>query len=673
MNNNKSSRSLAETYYAMQNPASTKVQRPNWVPASVAEDAIPAFTKAIHEAHANGQKIVEFAGKKYSIKDNAMKEEDPAKQGADLDKETGHNIPDDAMGKDIQSMDRGNAPTQPMGQLPKEVTKEDSAATQRANATDKATQDDPQHTLPMMAEKEDEDEKGHTEPDADNMGGKSDHDADNADDEKKSKDMDEKLVGGQKKLDVNHNGKIDSDDLQKLRAMKDEGYEESMHMDEKLTASDPADKWIHDFVHSKNPKFAGKSTEMRKKMALGAYYGAKNEAREYEYQPGMKSMLSVADAYSQMLAGPITEGTPDKSKAGPEIMDPKTRQMAGDLNRSVKVEDRWNVGAAQDGSEKVMPADHNKPEGSTTAVEPEPSLESPKDAQTGADKVAKLPLNSPEGSTTAVEPAPSLESPKDAQTGADKVGKLPLNSPEGSTTAVEPEPSLESPKDAQTGSEKIKQAAYNKAGAGNAPMIKVKEDMDYADDSNEEVKMACRQLRKISSMADEIEDLLYQGDNLRAWISAKITQAADRLDDVHGNLAFKKSSEVDESVKEVDDSALLESMDQLDEATGLPVKPKNPHGTFSAKRPSFDAHHASKLATHYSNVANKSKNKGDHMKAMRAHQKAQAAHDLASSAHNDNYGEMKHTSSRSADSHDNKAAHHENQAYHHEDQAAAAK
>ena len=485
--------------------------------------------------------------------------------------------------------------------------------------------------------------------------------------------MDEKLVGGQKKLDVNHNGKIDSDDLQKLRAMKDEGYEESMHMDEKLTASDPADKWIHDFVHSKNPKFAGKSTEMRKKMALGAYYGAKNEAREYEYQPGMKSMLSVADAYSQMLAGPITEGTPDKSKAGPEIMDPKTRQMAGDLNRSVKVEDRWNVGAAQDGSEKVMPADHNKPEGSTTAVEPEPSLESPKDAQTGADKVAKLPLNSPEGSTTAVEPAPSLESPKDAQTGADQVGKLPLNSPEGSTTAVEPAPSLESPKDAQTGSEKIKQASHHKAGAGNAPMIKVKEDMDYADDSNEEVKMACRQLRKISSMADEIEDLLYQGDNLRAWISAKITQAADRLDDVHGNLAFKKSSEVDESVKEVDDSALLESMDQLDEATGLPVKPKNPHGTFSAKRASFDAHHASKLATHYSNVANKSKNKGDHMKAMRAHQKAQAAHDLASSAHNDNYGEMKHTSSRSADSHDNKAAHHENQAYHHEDQAAAAK
>ena len=38
-----------------------------------------------------------------------------------------------------------------------------------------------------------------------------------------------------------------------------------------------AGDWIHDFVHSKNPKFAGKSTAERKKMALGAYYGKQNE------------------------------------------------------------------------------------------------------------------------------------------------------------------------------------------------------------------------------------------------------------------------------------------------------------------------------------------------------------------------------------------------------------
>lgn len=39
-----------------------------------------------------------------------------------------------------------------------------------------------------------------------------------------------------------------------------------------------AGDWIHDFVHSDNPKFAGKSKAERKKMALGAYYGAQKEA-----------------------------------------------------------------------------------------------------------------------------------------------------------------------------------------------------------------------------------------------------------------------------------------------------------------------------------------------------------------------------------------------------------
>jgi hypothetical protein len=41
-----------------------------------------------------------------------------------------------------------------------------------------------------------------------------------------------------------------------------------------------AGDYIHDFVHSDNPKFAGKSKAERKKMALGAYYGKQNEAKE---------------------------------------------------------------------------------------------------------------------------------------------------------------------------------------------------------------------------------------------------------------------------------------------------------------------------------------------------------------------------------------------------------
>lgn len=45
-------------------------------------------------------------------------------------------------------------------------------------------------------------------------------------------------------------------------------------LQEVLGKSASAGKWISDFVHSDNPKFAGKSKEKRKQMALAAYYSA---------------------------------------------------------------------------------------------------------------------------------------------------------------------------------------------------------------------------------------------------------------------------------------------------------------------------------------------------------------------------------------------------------------
>lgn len=49
---------------------------------------------------------------------------------------------------------------------------------------------------------------------------------------------------------------------------------EMKYIEEKLTADDPASKWISDFVKSDNPKFAGKSKKERIQMALGAKYAS---------------------------------------------------------------------------------------------------------------------------------------------------------------------------------------------------------------------------------------------------------------------------------------------------------------------------------------------------------------------------------------------------------------
>ena len=54
------------------------------------------------------------------------------------------------------------------------------------------------------------------------------------------------------------------------------------YIEEKLSKRDPASKWIHDFVASDNPKFAGKSKKMRINMALGAYYAAQRAAPKNE-------------------------------------------------------------------------------------------------------------------------------------------------------------------------------------------------------------------------------------------------------------------------------------------------------------------------------------------------------------------------------------------------------
>ena len=61
------------------------------------------------------------------------------------------------------------------------------------------------------------------------------------------------------------------------------GFEEDANMtldaqiNEVLSKDASAGEYIHDFVHSDNPKFAGKSKEQRKKQALAAYYAQKNE------------------------------------------------------------------------------------------------------------------------------------------------------------------------------------------------------------------------------------------------------------------------------------------------------------------------------------------------------------------------------------------------------------
>jgi hypothetical protein len=160
------------------------------------------------------------------------------------------------------------------------------------------------------------------------------YDALSEDEKADYEEIDEALVGGQKKIDANKNGKLDAQDFKMLRAKKgmkedvtQEAYsdpyaakksaemkkahaatmadakkeydaakkskfaknfmkmkkEEVEQVDEVITKKTPTGEVISDFVHSKNAKFKGKSKKERIRMALGAKYAMmKNEESELQ-------------------------------------------------------------------------------------------------------------------------------------------------------------------------------------------------------------------------------------------------------------------------------------------------------------------------------------------------------------------------------------------------------
>jgi len=66
------------------------------------------------------------------------------------------------------------------------------------------------------------------------------------------------------------------------RGVEQASGEEGIRIAEKITKNTPTGDVIHDFVHSKNPKFAGKSKKERINQALGATYAMKKGKMEEE-------------------------------------------------------------------------------------------------------------------------------------------------------------------------------------------------------------------------------------------------------------------------------------------------------------------------------------------------------------------------------------------------------
>ena len=93
-----------------------------------------------------------------------------------------------------------------------------------------------------------------------------------------SKEQMEKTRSGNKKLPVPKKvtdkvyAKDSAAKYHAHQAKRAKGMMEEETLEEKLSKKMSAAEVIHDFVHSDDPRFQGKTTKERMKMALGAYY-----------------------------------------------------------------------------------------------------------------------------------------------------------------------------------------------------------------------------------------------------------------------------------------------------------------------------------------------------------------------------------------------------------------
>ena len=347
---------IADAYRKMVNPPQA-VARPKWVPASVNEESVPAFVQAVTEARKANQSVVEFNGKKYGITVN---------------EET--NKEDDNKSKKIQDMDAENAPKQASDEVPAEVKEEDSEEIKKDNVADKekdaeemqkiAASEAPgdkraemaeelvgnQHKLDVNKngkidgedlkklrgeEKEEDSEEEHPEPDADNMGGPSDHDADNKDEDDKE-DEKPKMTGEQTIASVAAT------------------YASMVNEEDEYAGDNPVDK-----LHFDVPAFI--------KVLEKAREDFKSDEDIHNFTQALLAMKSDCIHTADLPSSPMKEGTAADAEAGPEVMDPATQKMKDDADDETEIKDGV-PGSAQDGADDLNPADKPAPANKSAAL-----------------------------------------------------------------------------------------------------------------------------------------------------------------------------------------------------------------------------------------------------------------------------------------------------------------
>lgn len=118
-------------------------------------------------------------------------------------------------------------------------------------------------------------------------------------------------------------------------------------LEEVLKKSQPAGEWIKDFVHSDNPKFAGKSKKKRMQMALGAYYTKqKNEETDMELtDKELERLNEIAAQLNEKITPSELRAQLKAKAAAKKAGDSETKSTT---NEEVEeLDENWSKGASR--------------------------------------------------------------------------------------------------------------------------------------------------------------------------------------------------------------------------------------------------------------------------------------------------------------------------------------
>ena len=443
------------------------------------------------------------------------------------------------------------------------------------------------------------------------MGGKPEQD---------DKDMKEESTPYWKKPSFNKRmsqmAKQERREREQKEAEKKTVKEENMTIDEQinevLSKDATAGDWIHDFVHSDNPKFEGKSKDKRKQMALAAYY-AKQQNEEVELEEGMYSSdverafpngkASGVKTYAPVAPVPdkkYIKGTPENKalrasrkpinghptngkegtmKSFKEMLETINELSPKTLGSYIKKAKGSAIGSAQ-----VMGMG-SKTTGQKTQDKAEKTVEKrAKGINKAVDRLTNEEVDQIEEKSDQAKQNKTMKNMMDASRGArykvqnkvtaDEVrdwdGKHPT--PRAQNVAIGRALRNEEKKDDVPFDGPYTKSPGNvkdKSGAVHTPMSRardlarqamkkqMKEEIDVileATDSHEyaDGEMSIHELKQIKAHSEWILEMLKPDTDMPEWVQAKITLAADYLSTACDYLHVEMNEELKGGQKKLD-------------------------------------------------------------------------------------------------------------------------